>query len=132
MAKNPSEEKCYDYLKEFIPKTMKVVYEDTELEYTITSKYRPDYRISFRKNDGTVCYLEYKGGGRAFDQAARAKMVAVKEQYPDIKFYIIFHTDFKVGPKRKDGSFYRASDWAKRNGFDFCVGIINIKEEWFQ
>jgi hypothetical protein len=132
VAKNPSEVKAYDILKEFIPKTMKVVYEEEDIPYVIQSNYKPDYRISTKKKDETVCFIEYKGGGRAFDGNARRKMLSVKEQHPDKKFFIIFHRDFKIGPKRKDGSFMKASDWSKRHGFDFCIGPENVKKEWFE
>lgn len=131
VAKNESEVKCYDILKEIIPKTMRVVYEAEDIPYTISSHYRPDYRVSFRKKDDTVCYIEYKGGGRAFDGNVRRKMISVKEQHPDKIFYIVFHSDFKIGPKRKNGTFRRASDWATENGFTFCIGSENIPEEWF-
>lgn len=59
-------------------------------------------------------------------------MIAVKEQYPDIDFCIVFHRDGKIGPKRKDGSFMKQSDWAIKNGFKFCIGKENIPMEWFK
>jgi hypothetical protein len=59
-------------------------------------------------------------------------MIAVKKQYPEHKFYIVFHTDGKIGPKRKDGSFLKQSDWAVKNGFTFCIGKDNIPKEWFE
>ena len=132
IAKNISEVKCYDYLKEFIPKTLRVEYEPEDIEYTLSGKYRPDYRISYRRNDDTVCFIEFKGNGRAFDQKVRQKMIAVKEQHPDKKFYIVFYQDGKIGPKRKDGSFMRQSDWATKNNFEFCIGYSNIPKEWFE
>ncbi len=111
---------------------MKVIYEEEDLPYTIQSVYRPDYRVSFRKGDETVAYLEYKGNGRAFDNDVRRKMIAVRDQHPEKKFYIVFHSDGKIGPKRKDGSFMRQSDWAVKNKFEFCIGWENIPEEWFK
>lgn len=59
-------------------------------------------------------------------------MISVKEQYPDIDFCIVFHRDGKIGPKRKDGSFMKQSDWATKNGFKFCIGKENIPTEWFR
>jgi hypothetical protein len=111
---------------------MKVVYEEEDLPYTVTSVYRPDFRISFKKSDETVAYLEYKGNGRAFDGNVRRKMIAVRDQHPDKKFYIVFHSDGKIGPKRKDGSFLRQSDWATKHKFEFCIGTENIPNEWFE
>lgn len=59
-------------------------------------------------------------------------MIAVKEQYPDIEFFIVFHRDGKIGPKRKDGSFMKQSDWATKNGFRFCIGKENIPGDLFE
>lgn len=56
-------------------------------------------------------------------------MKAVKEQNPDLDLRIIFYSDGKIGPKRKDGSFRRQSDWAKANGFPFA--IRNVPKDWF-
>jgi hypothetical protein len=110
---------------------MMVEYETETLPYTTEHTYRPDFPVKFRRGDGTVCYIEYKGNGRAFDSAVRQKMIAVKKQYPEHKFYIVFHTDGKIGPKRKDGTFLKQSDWAKKNEFEFCIGRDNIPESWF-
>lgn len=109
---------------------MTVSYETEQLPYTTTHTYTPDFPI-YTKSDGTLCFIEYKGGGRAFDQAVRQKMIAVKKQYPLYDFYIVFHSDGKIGPKRKDGTFRRQSDWARENNFTFCVGIENIPASWF-
>jgi hypothetical protein len=132
LAKNPSEVKCYEHLNKILPSDLCVTYEDTYLTYTITGRYNPDFRISYRRDDGTLCFLEYKGNGRAFDHKVRQKMIAVKEQNPDVKIYIVFHSDGKIGPTRRDGSFLRQSDWAKKNGFEFCIGTQNIPLTWFQ
>ena len=110
---------------------MKVTYEDEIIPYTITSTYRPDLRVSFRRDDETVAYVEFKGNGRAFTTDVRRKMIAVRDQNPDKKFYIVFYSDGKIGPKRKDGSFMRQSDWSVKNGFEFCIGVDNIPEHWF-
>jgi hypothetical protein len=111
---------------------MKVTYEDEVIPFTIESTYRPDYRISIKDGKSTTyAYVEFKGGGRAFVPEVRRKMIAVRDQHPDKKFFIVFYSDFKIGPKRKDGSFLRASDWAMRNKYDFCIGTENIPQEWF-
>jgi len=110
---------------------MKVTYEDEVIPYHIESTYRPDYRVSIRKNDETVAYVEFKGGGRAFSSDVRRKMILVREQNPDKKFYIVFYRDGKCGPVRKDGTFMTQSTWAARNGFEYCIGVENIPESWF-
>lgn len=131
-VRNPSEDRCYKYLQEFIPKTLRVTYEPEVLPYTIESTYRPDFRVSFRKSDDVVVYLEYKGNGKAFNGDVRRKMIAVKNQHPDKKFCIVFHSDGKIGPKRKNGTWMKQSDWATKHGFEFCIGYENIKKEWFE
>lgn len=132
VVKNPSEYECYKKIESLLPKTMVVEYETVKLEYTTTHTYLPDFPIRYIKSDGTHCFVEYKGNGRAFDNTVRQKMIAVKNQYPSYKFYIVFHTDGKCGPKRKDGTFMKQSDWAVRNGFEYCIGRENIKESWFE
>lgn len=56
-------------------------------------------------------------------------MIAVKKQYPDMDLRIVFYSDGKIGPKRKDGSFLKQGDWAKKNNFIFA--IKDIPEDWF-
>ena len=131
-VKNPSEAKCYKHLTDTLPKDLKVVYEDTYLDYIIKGKYNPDFRIAYKKGDGTKCFIEYKGNGRAFDQKVRQKMIAVKDQNPHVKIYIVFHSDGKIGPKRKDGTFLKQSDWAKKYDFEYCIGTEQIPKEWFE
>lgn len=114
-----------------LPKDMTVSYETDKLQYTTTHTYLPDFTIRFQKSDGIHALLEYKGNGRAFDNTVRQKMIAVKQQYPEHTFYIVFHSDGKIGPKRKDGSFLKQSDWAKKYGFEYCIGRDNIPESWF-
>lgn len=101
-------------------------YESEKLPYTIEGQYIPDFIIS--RTDGTKLYIETKGNGRSFDHATRRKMIAVKEQNPTLDIRIVFYSDGKIGPKRKDGTFMRQSDWAKRYGFKFS--IKTIPESW--
>jgi len=129
--KNNSEYECFKHIEAILPKDLMVEYETETYSYITTHTYRPDYRVKYRKSDGTHCIIEYKGNGRAFDNTVRQKMIAVKAQYPDTQIYIVFHTDGKIGPKRKDGSFMKQSDWATKNGFTFCIGRENIPESWF-
>ncbi|AXP07747.1 putative endonuclease [Sinorhizobium phage phiM6] len=130
IVKNPSEHKCYQHLQTIVPEGFKVEYETETLPYVIEHEYRPDYPIT--KGDGSKLYIEYKGNGRAFDNAVRQKMIAVKKKYPGVDFCIVFHSDGKIGPKRKDGSFMKQSDWATKNGFKFCIGMQNIPKDWFE
>ena len=122
-VKNPAEYKCYQKLRDM---GLKVEYETEKFPYTTEHTYTPDFIIV-----GTNKVIEYKGGGRSFDGAVRQKMIAVKEQHPEYEFLIVFHTDGKIGPKRKNGTFLKQSDWAVKNGFRFCIGVENIPEDWF-
>lgn len=57
-------------------------------------------------------------------------MIAVKKQHPDKDIRILFYADGKCGPKRKNGSFMRQSDWATKNGFKFAIRYI--PREWIE
>ena len=123
-VKNPAEYDCYKHLRDM---GLDAEYETESLPYTVEHSYTPDFPIA-----GTNKFIEYKGNGRAFDNAVRQKMIAVKNQYPQYEFLIVFHTDGKIGPKRKNGTFLKQSDWATKNGFRFCIGRHNIPKEWFE
>lgn len=101
-------------------------YEDTKLGYTISGTYLVDFKLTTKS--GKTIYVETKGNGRSFDPASRRKMIAVKRQHPDIDLRIVFYSNGKIGPKRKDGSFMRQSDWADKHGFKYS--IRDIPQEW--
>lgn len=52
-------------------------------------------------------------------------MEAVKKDNPELDIRIVFMRD---GPLRKGGKM-RASDWAEKAGFVYCVGPI--PKDWF-
>lgn len=101
-------------------------YETEKLPYTTDGKYIPDFIIDTRS--GKKIRVETKGNGRSFDGPSRRKLIAVKQQHPDKDIRIVFYTDGKIGPKRKDGTFMRQSDWAIKHGFRYA--IKEIPEEW--
>ena len=101
-------------------------YETERIPYTTKGNYIPDFILTRR--DGTKLHLETKGGGRSFDGPARRKLIAVRDQHPEIDLRIVFYTNGKCGPKRKDGTFMRQSDWAKKHGFQYA--IKEIPESW--
>lgn len=107
---------------------LSLLYEKTKLPYTIESEYVPDFEI--KTQSGSSFYLETKGNGRSFDGHVRRKMIAVKNQHPDLDIRILFYSDGKIGPRRKDGTFQRQSDWAERHGFTYA--IRNIPEDWLE
>lgn len=74
-------------------------------------------------------WIEAKGNGRQFDNSVRQKMINVRDQHPEIDLRIVFYNDGKIGPKRKDGTYMKQSDWAVKNKFQFA--IREIPQEWF-
>ncbi len=122
------------YRNKFEEKTGKVLYdlgidfgyESEKLPYTVEGQYIPDFIVS--KADGTKLYIETKGNGRSFDHATRRKMIAVKKQNPELDIRIVFYSDGKIGPKRKDGTHLKQSDWATKHGFEYA--IRDIPESW--
>lgn len=123
IVKNDFEYKTYLSL---LGSVKSIDYEGEKFGYRTDHTYLPDFKIETRK--GKYIFIETKGNGRAFDQSVRVKMIAVKEQHPDIDLRILFYSDGKIGPKRKDGSFLKQSDWAKKHNFTFA--IRDIPEEW--
>lgn len=107
---------------------IKFEYETEKLHYTIEADYIPDFILITK--GGRKIYLETKGGGRSFDAHTRRKMIAVKQQHPDKDIRIVFYSDGKCGPKRKDGTFMRQSDWSKKYGFKYA--IKDIPEKWLE
>lgn len=120
------EHEVYQKLKSIVPKGAVIEYESEKLTYTITAEYTPDFVITFK--DGSKLYIEVKGNGRQFDQNVKKKMIAVKEQHPDKDIRIVFYADGKIGQTRKDGTFMRQSDWAKKNKYTFS--IKDVPEDW--
>ncbi len=128
VVKSQFEFDVWKALKHELPRGANLDYETEKLEYTITSEYIPDFVISFK--DGRKIYIEAKGNGRAFDGKVRQKMIAVKAAHPELDIRILFYSDGKIGPTRKDGTFMRQSDWAVKNKFPFA--IRQIPKDWFK
>ena len=101
-------------------------YETEKLEYTVSAKYIPDFIITTKS--GRKIYVETKGNGRSFDGPSRRKLIAVKSQHPDKDIRIVFYSDGKIGPTRKDGTRLTQGAWAAKNGFTYA--IKEIPDEW--
>ncbi len=101
-------------------------YETERLPYVVEGKYIPDFIITTRS--GRKLYIETKGNGRSFDGPTKRKMLAVKKQHPNVDIRLVFYSDGKIGPKRKDGSRLTQSEWATKNGFIWA--IKDIPESW--
>ena len=101
-------------------------FESERIGYTVSGNYLPDFVVTTR--GGHRIYIETKGGGRSFDGSSRRKLIAVKEQHPEVDLRIVFYSDGKIGPTRKDGTYMKQSDWAKKYGFKYA--IKEIPESW--
>lgn len=107
-------------------KNISFEYETEKLEYTVSAKYIPDFIITTKS--GRKIYVETKGNGRSFDGPSRRKLIAVKSQHPDKDIRIVFYSDGKIGPTRKDGTRLTQGAWATKNGFTYA--IKEIPDEW--
>lgn len=121
--RNKFESKTGEFLDE---QDIKYTYETERLAYTVVGKYIPDFIIT-RKN-GTKLYVETKGNGRSFDGASRRKLIAVKQQHPEVDLRIVFYGNGSIGPTRKDGSRMTQGEWADKHSFKWAVR--NIPPEW--
>lgn len=131
-VRNKGELDCYQKLRELAPSGTRISYEADKFLYQLEGNYLVDFTIQVpKKYGGKNFFIEFKGAGRSWDSRTRQKMIAVRDQNPDDDFRIVFYRDAEFGAKRKDGSRQRQSDWATRNGFDFCIGVENIPDSWF-
>lgn len=101
-------------------------YEDTKIDYTVSGTYLVDFKITTKS--GKTIFIETKGNGRSFDHASRRKLIAVQTQHPEIDLRIVFYSNGKIGPKRKDGTHMCQSDWAIKYGFKYAIREIPL--EW--
>ncbi len=84
-----------------------------------TTSYTPDFLLP----NGT--WIESKG---RLTSANRRRLVAFKAAFPDVKLRIVFMADNLL----YKGAKSRYGEWAKKAGFEFCVGISNIDQRWFK
>lgn len=122
--RNRFEQKTAEYLKS---RKESFTYEKTKFDYVVEGKYLVDFSII--KKNNKMMHIETKGNGLSFDAHARRKLIAVKKAHPNLDLRILFYSDGKAGPVRKDGTFMRQSDWATKHGFRYA--IKEIPEEWF-
>lgn len=86
-------------------------YEPETYNVKVDVTYKPDF-IAETKNGRVI--VEGKGYFRDED---RKKVLAFTQQYPDIKYHIVFERD---NPMYK-GSKYRYSDWCEKHGISYSV-----------
>lgn len=94
-------------------------YEPDSFEYTIKSKYIPDFKL---KKSGI--YLEVKG---YFDTEDRRKMDAVKKQHPHLDIRFIFQ---RAANKVHKQSSMTYGDWATKHGFPWAEKVV--PKEWLK
>lgn len=97
----------------------KFEYEVDAFDYTLRRKYLPDFKIT--RSDGSIIYIEVKG---MLDRDAKAKLLAAREQNPDLTVVILFLSNALL----YKGAKSRYSDWAEKHGFDYA--IRSIPERW--
>lgn len=83
--------------------------------------YRPDFVLR-RGDKGDRWYIEVKGH---FSPADRAKMVAVKQDNPELDIRLIFGANNKL---RKNND-KRYSEWAVEHGFKYWIGK-SVPADW--
>lgn len=96
-----------------------VAYEQDDLHFVLKRRYRTDFTIEFES--GHKRYIETKGFLRSGDIT---KMLAVRQQHPDLDIRIVFQKDNVVIGSRK-----RYSEWATRVGYPWAIG--HVPEEWY-
>ena len=88
----------------------------------VKRKYKPDFKIADN------VYIECKG---IFSLDDRKKMLLVKEQHPEKKFYILFYNAYQ---KLRKGSKTTYAEWCEKHGFayaDWFRSGRQIPLEWF-
>lgn len=102
-----------DVAKQIGKRKLKFKYEAEKIPYVLAGHYVPDFII---ETEHGKIYVECKGYLR---KEAKAKMVAVKRQHPNLDIRILFYE------KRKS-----QIRWAERNSFLWAVE--KIPNEWFK
>lgn len=85
-------------------------------------KYTPDFKV--RRPDGSSFFVEYKGYLRPTD---KAKMKAIRKQYPDLDIRFVFQNAKKPSYK---GAKTNYGEWATKNGYLWAEGTI--PKEWME
>ncbi len=125
----PSRKKEFEFKSKFEGVVAEYLGEDVQYEVDTIPfiqreakrKYKPDFRIA----ENT--YIECKG---IFSVDDRKKMLWVKEQHPDKKFFLLF---YNAHQKLRKGSNTSYADWAEANGFEWADWFRSgrkIPDEW--
>lgn len=93
-------------------------YETMTIPYTLHHKYTPDWQLA----NGII--IEAKGVLNKRDPKESAKMVAVKQQHPELDIRFVFMDADIPLPRQKQTH----GQWATKYGFPYASG--RIPEEW--
>lgn len=115
--RSKAEERFAEYLE---TQGIEFVYESHYLPYQILEerKYWPDFLIK------RSTYIEFKG---RFTAADRKKMLRVKKAWPQLDIRLVFMQDNFLTKTSKT----RYSDWARKYGFKYHVGI-SLPKKWIK
>ncbi len=83
------------------------------------TSYSPDFLLP----NGT--FIEAKGH---FTGGNRRNLVAWKAHFPNEVLRIVFQADNTLSKTSET----RYSEWAQKNGFEYCIGFRNIPKEWLK
>lgn len=104
-------------VKDLQKRKVKFKYEPFSLPYTVVRKYTPDIILL---DNGII--VEMKG---RFVSSDRAKMIKIKQTYPNLDFRFVFMYNNKLSKSSKTTYV----DWAVKHGFPCCVGK-SVPLEW--
>lgn len=103
--------------------------DDKKLSYILEKKYLPDFIIN-----GFI--VEYKG---YFPPEDRTKMLAVKDNNPEIDIRFIFENSLQKLSSTKSRFPITYGDWCVHHGFDYiCLkeegfeGVLKILKKWIR
>ena len=102
--------------KAFDKDNITYLYECSKYSYVTESKYTPDFFLM----NGVI--LEVKG---FFKPSDRRKMLAVKQQHPELDIRFVFQRNNTLSKNSKT----TYGDWADKHGFPYCI-FPNIPPEW--
>jgi len=108
-----------------ISKTLgsRATYEPDKFTYSIPATkhiYTPDFKLS----EGA--YIEGKG---IWDAADRKKMLLVKAQYPEIRFYMLFQNAHKRLSKKSKTTY---ANWCDKHGLEWGHMPSGIPKHWLE
>lgn len=104
---------------DLVARNIKYDYEQLKLPYTLNYNYKPDWELT---EYGII--VETKG---YLDSDDRRKMLAVKQQHPDLDIRFVFQKADKV---IRRGSSTTYGDWADKNGFIWAEGVV--PKQWLR